>query len=362
MKTPIFFIIAMLGFGGLSCEEGLVSGGSETKRDTLTGQWRIPKERVFDGGPGKDGIPSIDEPNFLDATQADYLSDNDLVLGIKIGDQVRAYPHPVMNWHEIVNDSFEDSHIAITYCPLTGTGIGWDRQILGKVTTFGVSGLLYNSNLIPYDRQTESNWSQMLNKGVHGTMIDSKARTYTLLETNWATWKKMYPDSRVLSTNTGFKRNYQHNPYGNYKEKPNLLFPVEPLDERLFSKERVLGIIRDGQAKTYRFKNFSDSTTIIGDTFLGKEFIIAGSQKQNLLVAFENRTLESNETDLQFAPVQDALPVIMKDSEGSLWNVFGEAVTGPNEGKKLKKAKSIIGFWFAWGAFYPNPAIYENNN
>lgn len=362
MKTLIVLLFVLLSAANSSCEEGGVSGGSGTDQDTLTGKWLVPKEKVFDGGPGKDGIPSVDEPKFLDASQVEYLNSNDLVLGIKIGDQIHAYPHPVMNWHEIVNDSLDDSHIAITYCPLTGTGIGWDRQIMGEVTTFGVSGLLYNSNLIPYDRLTESNWSQMLNKGIHGEMIGSEATTHTLLETTWATWEKMFPDSRVLSTNTGFKRNYQHNPYGNYKEKPDLLFPVEPLDERLFSKERVLGIIRDGQAKTYRFESFADSVTLIRDTFQEKAFIIAGSKQQNLLVAFENQTMESRETDLQFEAVQDALPVIMKDATGSRWNVFGEAVTGPNKGKKLKQAKSMIGFWFAWGAFYPNPSIYENNH
>jgi len=362
MKTLQFLILILLGSMTISCEEGVVSGGSGNNQDTLTDKWLVPKEKVFDGGPGKDGIPSVDEPKFLDASQVEYLNSNDLVLGIKVGDQIRAYPHPVMNWHEIVNDSFDESHIAITYCPLTGTGIGWDRQILGEVTTFGVSGLLYNSNLIPYDRLTESNWSQMLNKGIHGEMIDSEAKTYTLLETNWATWKKMFPDSRVLSTNTGFKRNYQHNPYGNYKEKPDLLFPVEPLDERLSSKERVLGIIRKGQAKTYRFKNFSDSITLVRDTFQQKEFILVGDKQQNLLVAFENQTMESKETNLGFKPVQDALPVIMEDETGSRWNVFGEAVTGPNKGKKLKKTRSMIGFWFVWGAFYPNPAIYENNH
>jgi len=137
-----------------------------------------------------------------------------LVIGFAQGDDARAYPHFILDWHEIVNDRVGDIHIAVTYCPLTGTGIGWEREINGSVTTFGVSGLLFNSNLIPYDRNTDSNWSQIRLDCVNGDLIGTEAETHVLVET---TWKTMYPKTLVMSMNTGYNRSYGNYPYGNYR-------------------------------------------------------------------------------------------------------------------------------------------------
>jgi hypothetical protein len=175
MKTAgLIFILALLLINGCS-KDSLNSNNSNNNTST---EWLIPRNQVLDGGPGKDGIPALQNPVFISANEATYLSDNDLVLGFVDGEDARAYPHSILDWHEIVNDDINNESVAVIYCPLTGTGIGWDRVVKGKKTTFGVSGLLYNSNIIPYDRDTDSNWSQLLLQSVNGTLSGAIANTY----------------------------------------------------------------------------------------------------------------------------------------------------------------------------------------
>ncbi len=365
MKTLLSIILISAGVFLVSCEESNFTGSGESASNNDSSSsdnnstWSIPENEVVDGGPGKDGIPSIDNPQFISVDQVDFLEEKDLVLGLKIGSEIKAYPHPILDWHEIVNDEAGNSKVAITYCPLTGTGIGWNRKLNNKTTTFGVSGLLYNSNLIPYDRETDSYWSQMLMESVNGAMKGTEVSTYQVIETSWETWKKMYPGSEILSTNTGYNRNYDRYPYGDYRTSSGILFPVNPEDNRLFEKERVLGIISNDDAKVYRFQSFEDSTRIIKDNFAGKDYLIVGSNDDNLLIAFNIEDQVPSGEELNMRPVQNSFPIIMEDSTGSKWNIFGEAISGPNEGKKLKKANSYIGFWFTWGAFFPEPKIYK---
>lgn len=323
-------------------------------------QWAIPQNQVFDGGPGKDGIPSIDNAKFISAGEANYLANNDLVLGYKNGDEVRAYPHSILDWHEIINDKVGDHAFAVTYCPLTGTGIGWDRTINGKETTFGVSGLLFNSNLLPYDRETDSNWSQMRLDCVNGALLGTKIKTFNLIETTWATWKAMYPQTKVVSTETGFSRNYARYPYGDYKTNNSfLLFPVAPSDERLDAKERVLGIILDGDAKVYRFSAVPGELHVRQDVFRSRDLVFAGSETHNFLIAFERQLEDGTLLTFSAKPFDDGVSnVIMTDNEGNEWDIFGEAVSGTRIGQRLKRPDSYIGFWFSWGAFYPTPAIF----
>lgn len=201
MKTTflisIFSIIFLLG-----CSDE-ISNASET--ETADG-WLIPENEVVSGGPGKDGIPALTTPDFIPASEASYLSANDLILGFVDGDDTRAYPHAILDWHEIINDQTPNHAPAVIYCPLTVTGIVWSREIDGNKTTFGVSGLLYNSNIIPYDRASDSNWSQLLLQSVNGELSGHKAETYNLIETTWNTWKEMYPSTRIVSDNTGHNR------------------------------------------------------------------------------------------------------------------------------------------------------------
>lgn len=322
--------------------------------------WLIPAGEVLDGGPGQDGIPSIDTPQFINMSEAGFLDDNRLVLGIKIGDDVRLYPHQILDWHEIVNDSFGDESVALTYCPLTGTGIAFERVIGGSETEFGVSGLLFRNNLIMYDRKTGSRWSQMQMRSVNGELIGRDGSVVQTIQTDWKTWKELYPDARVLSRETGFSRNYGGFAYSaNYLTNNDIfVFPPKRQDDRLPNKTQVHAVFPfnfEGEStvpRVYSIDNFDAPIEVIQEPFEGQELVVAGSSELNFTVSFYS------ESNLSFEPVQDELPVIMQDDEGNKWTIFGEAVSGPREGSKLTPTTSYNGYWFAFADFYPESCIY----
>jgi len=319
------------------------------------GTWDIPEAEVFDGGPGKDGIPALLNPEMIGVDEVDFISDFELVLGYKNGDDVRAYPHKILDQHEIINDEVNGDPVAITYCPLTGTGIGWGRMINGTETTFGVSGLLYNTNLIPYDRNTDSNWSQINLDCVNGPLRGKKVTTFQLVETTWEVWRRMYPQTKVVSLNTGFSRNYQFYPYGNYRTAEGTIFPYTPRDTRLHEKERVHGIIVKNKVKAYRFGLFSDEPRVIEDNFQLTPIVVVGDEKSNIILSFERELQDGTLLSFELTPeakVSLTTSTILVDNEGTSWNVFGEGVSGPRIGKKLMSTTSFMGYWFSWGAFY----------
>jgi hypothetical protein len=352
MKTTVLiFILAFLLINGCS-KDSLNTNNSNINASS---EWLIPRDQVLDGGPGKDGIPALQNPIFISANEATYLSNDDLVLGFVNGEDARAYPHSILDWHEIVNDDINNESMALIYCPLTGTGIGWNRIVNSKKTTFGVSGLLYNSNIIPYDRETDSNWSQLLLQSVNGTLSGATAHTYNLVETTWGTWKQLFPATKVVSTQTGHNRNYGTYPYGNYKSTNSLIFPVANEDDRLHKKERVLAVFIEENVKAYRFDSFENALSLVNDEFESKNLVVAGSKDLNLMVAF-NREIDN--TLLQFEPVLNELPVVLLDNEGTQWDVFGRAVSGPREGQQLESIPQMMGYWFSFAAFYPDIAIF----
>lgn len=326
-------------------------------------EWDIPRQEVLSGGPGKDGIPALLNPPMIAASDASYLRDNDLVVGYKHGQDIRAYPHGMLNWHEIVNDEVGGLPLAIVYCPLTGTATGWDRTLNGTVTTFGVSGLLYNSNVLPYDRLTGSYWSQLRLNSVNGKMRGHQVKTFNTIETTWKTWKMLFPETKVLSTATGYNRSYDYYPYGDYQtNNQNLIFPFKPHDKRLDAKEKVMAVIINGKAKAYRFKSFGEGyLQVVEDSFESRPLVVAGSKSHRLLVAFE-RTLPDG-TLLSFHPAtKDKLlsgNAFLKDNEGNTWDAFGLAVDGPRKGQTLTMPLTIVGYWFSFGAFYPGLEIYR---
>ena len=334
---------------------GPTSGGGSNSSD-----WLIPQSQVFDGGPGKDGIPSVDNPQFgsIDETRND-LADNEFVVVVQSGGEVRAYPHNILDWHEIVNDALPgDLNIALTYCPLTGTAIGWDRvrPSDGRLTTFGVSGLLYNTNLMPYDRISGSYWSQMLNLSVNGERIGEEVKRYQVVEMNWEAYKANFPQGRVMTRNTGINRPYGSYPYGNYLTEDRFLFPVESNDNRLFSKERVHGVQIGGITRVYRFESFMDNP-VITDQIAGQNIVLFGDIGGSFIVSFNEKAI--NDEILVFQSVENGTNgVIFSDQLGNQWNMFGEALSGPNVGEKLEPTPSYIGFFFSWGAFNDNVEIF----
>lgn len=355
MKKIVTFIICAMMFqyscSSSSTQDQNTDPNNEDSSESSV--WSIPLADVFDGGPGRDGIPALENPGFVSVQDEFALLDGDLILGYKNGDDIRAYQHMVLDWHEIINDNIGDVFIAVTYCPLTGTGIGWNRLIKGKETTFGVSGLLYNTNLIPFDRETKSNWAQILNESVNGQLIGEKAELISLVETDWKTWRTMYPTTKALSLNTGFSRTYGVYPYVDYKTNNDyFLFPV-PKDNRLPLKERVLAVIDGTDARAYRFTDLA-TENLVRETFKGKEYLVIGNE--NFMVSFE---LDSNTAELQFDYAFNGSNIILRDNENNQWNIFGEALSGPRSGDRLKSSAAFMGYWFSIPAFY-NTEIYNN--
>ncbi len=350
MKKKIILGIVLTALF-FSCSSSDTSG--QDFENPNSGEWSIPVTEVLDGGPGRDGIPALENPNLVGVSEVNFLNDSDLVIGVKNGATVRAYPHVILDWHEIINDNLEDLSVAITYCPLTGTGIGWDRIINGSETTFGVSGLLYNTNLIPFDRATRSNWSQILNESVNGSLIGEKINLIGVIETDWKTWKTMFPESSVVSTSTGFSRTYGTSPYGDYNtNNSRFLFPVDK-DDRLPLKERVLAIVDGEDAKVYRVEDIGN-VNFVKDNFKGTNYVIVG--EESFMVSFE---LNANQEALEFSYAFNNSEIILSDNEGNMWNIFGEAVSGPRSGEQLKFAPFFKGFWFSIPAFYTTE-IYVN--
>ena len=359
MRFPFLLLLVSLLFQGLACRQNPDIPGEPAN----TGPWLISESQVLDGGPGKDGIPAIDNPDFTSVESGkDLLGNDELVVGFKYGNTIRAYPHIILDWHEIVNDEIDDLQFSCIYCPLTGSATIWNRIHEGKESTFGVSGLLYNTNIIPYDRKSNSNWSQMRLQCVNGERSGEVPETFQVVETSWQNWKSMYPESEILSTNTGFNRNYGRYPYGSYRTSDQLIFPVEVLDDRLHEKERTLAVIVNGEAKGYPIQElgqseFDESITVIEETFEGIDLVVAGSSGRNFAVAY-NRRMPGG-TLLQFEAIDDGTATILRDQEGNEWDIFGAAVSGPRQGQQLQRVESFIAYWFAWGTFYPNLELHE---
>jgi len=312
--------------------------------------WTIPSDQIFDGGPGPDGIPAINRPVFINAQDDTFTNDFDLVIGVYVDGEYRAYPHAVLNWHEIVNDKVGPNNFVVSYCPLTGSGLAWDVDDARLNPEFGVSGLLYNSNLILYDRDTRSNWSQMLQRAVRGRRVDEVPVRYQAIETTWATWKQMFPDSKVLSADTGHVRNYSAYPYGDYRWNSSLLFPVSDLDGRLHPKMRVVGIHLGLESRAYQISGFGDTTQTINDHFHGQPIVVVGNSLANFGAIYGRELADG--TVLTFSPLENQYPAVMQDSEGNSWDLFGTAVSGARTGEKLPMTDSYIAMWFAWATFF----------
>lgn len=274
----------------------------------------VPIERIVSGGPGKDGIPALSNPRFLDATAATFLDAEDRVLGITRGSEAKVYPIKILNWHEIVNDRLGRDSVTITYCPLCGTGIGFDARVDGKPHSFGVSGLLYESDLLMYDRETESLWSQIAMEAVAGPLTGSKLTPIFLEHTTWHEWLTQHPSTKVLSPHTGFSRDYDRDPYLGYAERPELMYDTTHFDPSYLSKEWVLGVVIDGVAKAYPFSELQRVPSPVTDKI----------GEQHVLIHFNPHARSAKVTHVDGQP----LP-------------------------------SVMAYWFAWTAFHPQTEVFR---
>lgn len=276
----------------------------------------IPVNEILHGGPPRDGIPAIDKPKFLKSDEASFLQDDDRVLGMFLNGEARAYPIRILDYHEIVNDEFAGRGVVVSYCPLCGTGIAFDATVNNRPLNFGVSGLLYNSDVLLYDRQSDSLWSQIMGKAVSGSAKGQKLTRLQLDHTTWADWRTRHPETRVLSTDTGFSRNYSTSPYQGYEKSARLYFPVANSSTRYHPKEVVIGLEYKGRFKAYPFVELAknDKASITDD--------INGEQ---VTVRFDIEHRSGN----------------IVDSQG-------------------REIPTFTSFWFAWAAFHPETAVYQH--
>jgi hypothetical protein len=298
----------------------------------------------------KDGIPSIDNPKFVSADKADFILDHELVIGVNLNGVIKAYPLFILNWHEIVNDFFSETPVAITYCPLCFTNQVFERTINGQTTEIGVSGKLYNSNLVMYDRLTESYWSQALGLAIKGELTGTQLKRLPFDVLMWKDWRTLYPETEILTTDTGHQRPYGSNPYADYFKDPRILFPIENKDERIPLKEVILGFEDNNIYKAYRLQDV-ESKKVINDRVGNKDVLII-STISFMGRAFD-RNLEGQTLEFEF---QDG-KILDKQTE-SEWNLEGIAISGDFNGKQLKRIVYDPGFWFEWAAFHPDTELY----
>lgn len=354
--------------GGNDDESGGDDDSTANDSSGTKGTWDLPKSEIVAGCFGLDCIPSIDNPKFVTVPEVNFVDETDLVWGLVLNGNVWGFPENIMDWHETVNFNDANISVAITYCPFTGSALAVNLRattiddFFENRASLGISGLLYNNNLINYDRATGSNWSQMYMRSVNGRLRGMPTVKVPLIETTWSKWKEMFPNSLVLSDDTGFNRNYDIWPYGNFKEVEDLLFPLTIEDHRLFFKERVHGIVTDRfapSAKVYRFIDFENPRTI-NDEVDGRSVVVAGMSSADVYVSYSR--VAQDGTVLTFSIKTDnptIFPFDLVDTEGTVWNLLGHAVSGPREGEQLRPTDSYNAYWFAWGAFFPGVPIYQ---
>jgi hypothetical protein len=343
-----------------------------------TSSWNINWNRhtidyneLLSGGPPRDGIPSLDAPQFVSPDEAQaWLTDNEPVIALEIEGEARAYPLQILTWHEIVNDIVADVPVAVTFCPLCNSAITFDRRLDGEVFEFGTSGLLRNSDLVMYDRTTESLWQQFTGEGIVGDLAGETLNFLPSSIVSFADFREAFPEGVVLSRDTGFNRRYGQNPYVGYDDigSSPFLFRGE-IDGRLAAVERVVTVSLEdvGVDVAYPLSVLSE-VGVINDSQAGRDLVVFHSD--GTTSALDARSIAEAEdvgATGVFDPVLDGQKLtfaqdgdlIVDEETGSTWNVLGQAVDGPLAGQQLTPVVHGDHFWFSWAAFKPDTVIYS---
>jgi hypothetical protein len=322
---------------------------------------------VVDGGQPPDGIPALDEPRFQRTGDVHWVDDLEQVLVVESGGEARAYPLQVLTHHEIVNDTLGGVPLAVTYCPLCNSGVAFDRRVDERVLSFGTSGRLYLSDLVMYDRQTESLWPQIEGRAVAGVLAGTELTVLPASLVSWEQWRAAHPDAWVLSRQTGFSREYGSNPYPQYDDKASLpLFLAGPIDNRIeWLKQPVVGIRKDGDALAVDVEALREDG-VREVTVGGQEMTVwwlpgarssldgfaVGEGREVGTTAVFDPVLDGRR--LSFQPEGDAVTDVQTSST---WNALGEAVAGPLAGSRLTPVTHVSTFWFAWSSFHEETRI-----
>jgi hypothetical protein len=344
--------------------------GAEREFSTDFNIHTVPYSEILSGGPPKDGIPAIDDPKFVTVEQADeWLQPQEPVILFEQNGDARAYPLQILMWHEIVNDVVGGDPVMVTFCPLCNTGIAFERTFEGQVLDFGTSGRLRFSNLIMYDRQTETWWQQASGTGIAGEFAGRQLTFLPASIIGWADFKAAHPAGKVLSRDTGYRRDYGRNPYVGYDDvnRSPFLYDGPRTPGQLPSMARVLTVDLDGEAVAYPYDVLQEAQ-VVNDAVAGVEVVAiwqsgtasaldgAGVASGNDVGAGAVFLRELGGQTLDFRLDGDR---IVDERTGSEWNVLGQAISGPLSGSQLTPVVSVNHFWFSWAAFKPETRVFE---
>ncbi len=361
--------------------------GAEAEFATDFSKHTVPYSEIRSGGPPKDGIPAIDAPRFVSVEAADsWLDPVEPVIQIDLpdlDDTARAYPIQILMWHEIVNDTIGGTPVTVTFCPLCNTAIAFAGRVErmegmegeGQALDFGTTGRLRFSNLVMYDRQTESWWQQASGEAIAGELAGAHLDFVAAEMVAWEDFKAAHPDGQVLSRETGFNRAYGNNPYAGYDDVHNPPFAYDgpPTPGELLPMERVLTVERQGEAVAYPYTVLQEAH-VVNDTVGARAVVvlweagtasaldsraIAEGRDVGAANAYE-RVLDGQVLTFAYEAGDTAEGGQMVDQEtGSVWNARGEAVSGELAGQQLPPVVAVNHFWFSWAAFSPETRVYQ---
>jgi hypothetical protein len=331
----------------------------------------VPFGEIFSGGPPKDGIPPIDAPQFVSVADAEaWLRPVEPVIFVQVGDDARAYPLQILTWHEIVNDTVGGAPLTVTFCPLCNTAIAFERTLGERVLDFGTTGRLRYSNLIMYDRQTESWWQQATGEAILGELTGERLTLYPATIIAWADFMAQHPDGSVLSRETGFSRTYGINPYVGYDDvtQPPFLYRGPETPGRLPPVARVLALELNGETVAYPYAVL-EQWHVLNDRAGGENIVVFW--QPGTASALDTSTIADGRdvgAASAFISEVDGRPLTMRfvagkyvDNEtGSEWNAFGQAVGGELAGAELEPVVAVNHFWFSWAAFKPETRVFSS--
>ena len=392
-------LIVMLGLAAVACTGASSSAATQpTPTPTPKGWDFVPSTirvgwdntdfskhtvsylEIYSGGPGRDVVSPIDSPKFVEvASLPEYMEDNDPVISLQIDGEAKAYPLAILDRHEIVNDDLGGVPVTVTFCPLCNTAIVFDRRVGDRVLDFGTTGYLRKSDLIMWDRQTESWWQQITGEAVVGELTGNQLKFIPAPVVSWADFRQAFPNGRLMSRDTGFIASiYDYPLYKGYdigefisidpssgfsgEEKPFLFFGET--DPRLEAMERVVGITVNDQSVAYPFALLSEHPAV-NDSVGGKDLVIfytGGTLTPFAAGRTQSRAVGSTAV---YEPFVDGKKMTFKvhgdqivdEQTGSRWNMLGQAVSGPLQGSQLSAVLHANHFWFAWAAFNPDTVV-----
>jgi len=342
VKLAILILFSVYGCGDKHTPNPNTTAGE-------SGSWLVEKSEIINWDVEKDRIQSIDTLEFIALSQSN-LSDNEPVFALQQNGITKVYPVSVMGGHEIANDQIDDFYFSLTYCPITASAICWTRKIKGKVNQFGVSGMLYKDNLIPYDRLTGSHWSQMGNLCINGKLIGDEPQTTQLIETTFSTIKMAYPHALVL--------NHHHCEDGICILHKSITDDGDPGGENdnLLVDSRYFGIARNNEALLFSLDLFGETTQLYQVNFKGQSLVVVGNSTLSYNAAFVYVKDSPNET---IFAIENELPLIMADTKSNKYDLFGNILEGPDKGKRLISPIAYSANSFAWKDHFSVIKVYN---